>query len=104
MQRLRRLSPPGASSRPHTSIQPPSDVSVYPACRLKTDPTNPLEAVESYQEGADLLSQARWVAQPAPVVARNSQLYSAPSSHAGWHDHSRLGYPTAAHARGRPWK
>ena len=30
------------------------------ACRLKTDPTNPLEAVESYQEGADLLSQARW--------------------------------------------
>jgi hypothetical protein len=39
--------------------------------RLKTDPTNPLEAVESYQEGADLLSQARWVAQPAPVVARS---------------------------------
>ena len=71
MQRLRSLSPPGASSRPYTSIQPPSDVSSCPACRLKTDPTDPLQAVESYQEGADLLSQARWVAQPAAVVARS---------------------------------
>lgn len=47
------------------------DASSCPACRLKTDPTDPLQAVESYQEGADLLSQARWVAQPAAVVARS---------------------------------
>jgi len=69
-------------------------------CRLKTDPTNPLEAVESYQEGADLLSQARWVAQPTPMVARNFQLYSAPSSHAGRHGQSRLAYPTLVAGHG----
>jgi hypothetical protein len=28
-------------------------------CRLKTDPTDPVAAVESYQRGADLLSQVR---------------------------------------------
>ena len=51
-----------------------------PVCRLQTDPTNPLEAVESYQEGANLLSQARWIARPSPVAARTFKLHSTPSS------------------------
>ena len=65
-----------------------------PVCRLQTDPTNPLEAVESYQEGANLLSQARWIARPSPVVARTFQLHSTPSSaRRRPRGHSRLSHP-----------
>ena len=73
-----------------------------PVCRLQTDPTNPLEAVESYQEGANLLSQARWVARPSPVVARTFQLHSKPSS-----ARRAAAWPTQTEpppARGRRWR
>ena len=63
-------------------------------CRLQTDPTNPLEAVESYQEGANLLSQARWIARPSPVAARTFRLHSTRAAHAGrLPGRSRLSHP-----------